>query len=478
MEARRHLAVVPADDAPGSPATGPEPAAVAVPADATLEGWGRLPVPGCELRSEDLERVTRGAVLTRGLGRSYGDSSLPPPGVLAVAGSALADRILMFDRGSGRLRAEAGLSLYALNQLSLPLGFFTPVTPGTQYVTLGGMVASDVHGKNHHVAGCFGQHVTALRMRLADDRIVECAPEGELSDLFWATVGGMGLTGHILEVELQLERIGSPWIWQESERIPDLDAFIVALRDAAKHWPMTMGWIDCLSRGESMGRGILMRGRWAEPSDSPPARAPRPKRRISMPFVLPELVLNRASMRLFNWAYYWRHLRRRRAGIVHPETFFYPLDAIRNWNRMYGPRGFTQYQCVVPEHERPGAARRFLELLTRRGGASFLCVIKDCGAQGRGLLSFPKPGISIALDIPVRDDTQSLVDALNELVIAEGGRMYLTKDAFTRAEHYAAMEPRLAEFMAVRRKYDPQLRLRSAQSVRMLGDGQSRKAHG
>jgi decaprenylphospho-beta-D-ribofuranose 2-oxidase len=189
-----------------------------------------------------------------------------------------------------------------------------------------------------------------------------------------------------------------------------------------------------------------------------------------MPIVLPQFVLNRLAIRAFNALLYRTHLRERTAGIVHPEPFFYPLDMILRWNKMYGPRGFTQYQCVLPRAAGPGAARRFLELLTSRGGASFLCVIKDCGAQGKGMLSFPMSGISIALDIPVRDDTQSLVDALNERVIAEGGRMYLTKDAFTRAEHFARMEPRLAAFDEVRRRWDPERRLKSAQSIRMLGD--------
>lgn len=444
----------------------PAPAVAAGPA--TLEGWGRVPLPGRELRSEDLERITADVPLTRGLARSYGDSSLPAPGDVVLAASPLADRILAFDEDTGRLRAEAGLSLHALNSLFLRRGWFPPVTPGTQYVTLGGMVASDVHGKNHHVAGCFGDHVTQLRMRVADGRILDCSPT-EHPDLFWATVGGMGLTGHILEVEFTMERVSSPWIWQESERIDDIDTYVERLEQNAATWPMTMGWIDCLSRGRGMGRGILMRGRWATPAEAPPA-PPQPKRRVAMPFVLPQLALNRLSIRAFNWLFWHKHFRRLVTGIVHPETFFYPLDMILHWNRMYGPRGFTQFQCVLPRSAGKDAARRFLELLTTKGGASFLCVIKDCGAEGRGMLSFPMAGVSIALDIAVRDDTQAIVDALNEKVIEMGGRIYLTKDGFTRAEHYRAMEPRLAAFEAVRRRWDPEGRFRSAQSVRVLGD--------
>ena len=433
-----------------------------------LSGWGRIPVPGREVRSEDLEALTEGAVLVRGLGRSYGDSSLPPPGHPVVAGSVLADRMLSFDPASGTLRAEAGLSLREMNRVFIPRGYFTPVTPGTEHVTLGGMVAADVHGKNHHRAGTFGNHVRALRMRVADGRIVECSRDVQ-PDLFRATVGGMGLTGHILEVEVPLVRIPSPWIVAESERIADIDAFIAGLKEAGREWPYTLGWIDCLSRGRNLGRGILMRGRFAEAHEAPP-HPPRPLPRLAVPFVLPAAVVSRAAVRAFNAFWYRRHVPRRRRGLTSPEWFFYPLDFIAHWNRMYGPRGFTQYQCVVPDAAGHGAARRFLELLTSRGGASFLCVIKDCGPEGIGLLSFPKPGISIALDLPITDHAQSLVDALNELVIAEGGRIYLAKDALTRREHFAAMEPRLAEWTRIRRRWDPEGRLRSAQSVRVLGD--------
>jgi decaprenylphospho-beta-D-ribofuranose 2-oxidase len=433
-----------------------------------LSGWGRVPVPGREVRSEDLEALTRDAVLCRGLGRSYGDSSLPPPSHPVVAGAALADRILAFDPATGVLRAEAGLSLREMNRIFLPRGFFAPVTPGTEYVTLGGMVAADVHGKNHHRAGCFGNHVRALRMRVADGRILECSREAE-PDLFRATVGGMGLTGHILEVEFPLIRVPSPWIVMESERIEDIDQFIAGLKAAGARWPYTLGWIDCLSRGKALGRGILMRGRFAEAAEAP-AHPPRPMRRLAVPFVLPGWVVGPWSVRAFNWLWYHRHVPRVKRGVVSPEWFFYPLDFVAHWNRMYGPRGFTQYQCVVPDAAGHGAARRFLELLTARGGASFLCVIKDCGPEGFGLLSFPRPGISIALDIPINDRTQSLVDALNELVIAEGGRIYLAKDALTRPEHFRKMEPRLAQWTRIRRQWDPSGRLRSAQSVRVLGD--------
>ena len=433
----------------------------------TLAGWGRLAVPGRERLDENLERAVRDLPLTRGLGRSYGDSSLPPPGAAEVAGSRLADRILAFDPNGGTLHAEAGLSLEELQRILLPRGWSSPVLTGTQYVTLGGMAASDVHGKNHHVAGTIGHHIERLRMRVADGRVLWCSRE-EHADLFVATLGGMGLTGHILEIVLRLERIPSPWIYQETERIADLDAFLAGLADAAEAWPMTMGWIDCLTRGRHMGRGILFRGRWAVPGEAPGA-LPQPLRRKSVPIDFPGWSLNPLSMRLFNFAYYWKHLPRQKSGIVHPTTFFHPLDAVRAWNRIYGRRGFTQHQSVIPKAAGARGVRRFFDVLTRLGAASFLCVIKDCGDEGEGLLSFPKPGISIALDIPMRSDTPEIVRLLNAAVIEEGGRIYLTKDAFTTAEEFRAMEPRLDAWLEIKRRWDPDDRLRSAQSVRLFG---------
>lgn len=438
---------------------GPEP---------MLYPWGGIPAPGREQLSEDLERLTQNAVLSRGLGRSYGDSSLPGHREDKVAGTVLANRILSFDPQTRVIRAEAGFCLMELNRLFLPQGLFSPVTPGTQFVTLGGMVASDVHGKNHHVAGCFGQHVRALRVRLADNRILECSPT-EHSELFYGCIGGMGLLGHILEVEFTLDRIPSPWIVMEAVRVPDIDAYLAALNEGATRWPMTMGWIDCVTSGRSLGRGIMMAGRWAEP-DEAPAHVPRTPRALTVPFDMPSFAVNPLTVKLFNIAYYWKQLPLKVTKRVAPAPFFYPLDAVLKWNRFYGRRGFTQYQCVIPRAAGAPAVRKFMELLTRLGGASPVCVIKDCGPEGKGLLSFPLEGTSIAVDIAITSGIQALVDALNEYVISVGGRVYLTKDRFTRPEHFRAMEPRLERFQAARDRWDPDRRLRSAQSVRLMGD--------
>lgn len=434
----------------------------------TLSAWGRVPAPGREILAEDLERATSGAALSRGLGRSYGDSSLPARADDRVIGTILANRILGFDPVSGVIRVEAGLALAELNRLFMPRGWFSPVTPGTKFVTIGGMVASDVHGKNHHCEGCFGAHVRSMRLRLADGDVVECSPD-EHSDLFYGTIGGMGLLGHILEVEFTLHRIPTRWLWTHSERVPDIDTFLSALGRTAPEWPMTMGWIDCLNRGRSMGRGILMAGRWATAEEAP-AKPPSDPLKLTFPFELPNWALNPITASLFNTLYYWRHLRKSRSGMVAPDPFFYPLDAIQHWNRAYGSRGFTQYQCVLPRAAGSEAVREFMTLLTKLGGASPLCVIKDCGPEGKGVLSFPLEGTSIAVDMAVSPHLQGIVDHLNEFVIATGGRIYLTKDRFTRAEHFAQMEPRLPMFMSLREKWDPMRRLRSAQSCRLFGD--------
>ncbi len=434
-----------------------------------LAGWGNHPLGrGAEIANEDLERASLDATLARGLGRSYGDASLPLPGKTVVA-TPPANRFLAFDKETGVMRAEAGVTVEEIFRLLLPRGWFVPVTPGTKYVTLGGMVAADVHGKNHHRDGTFGNHVRELKLRVADGRIVDCSPTVE-PELFAATIGGMGLTGHILEVTFTMAKVASPWIWCESEGVPDIETFIDRLAEAAAGWPMTMGWIDCLSTGKNLGRGVIYRGRWATP-DEAPKRAWKPKPTITMPVMLPSFSINKLTTSAFNALYYaWNG--RVRKGVIHPEAFFYPLDAILHWNRFYGRAGFTQYQCVIPHAAGKKAARRFMEVVAEKGGASPLCVIKDCGAEGLGTLSFPKPGISIAIDFPVRPWTQGVIDALNEIVLGEGGRIYLAKDAFTRKDHFERMEPRLAAFQAVRRRWDPEGRLGSQLGARLLDGAQ------
>jgi decaprenylphospho-beta-D-ribofuranose 2-oxidase len=433
-----------------------------------LSGWGRTFVPGREVRSENLPVVTRNAVLTRGLGRSYGDASLPPANTLEVVGSTLADRILGFDAETGVLRAEAGLVLSDMNRLFLPRGFFTPVTPGTRFVTLGGMVASDVHGKNHHVDGTIGRHVQRLLVQTATGRVVECSRDHE-PELFLATLGGMGLTGHILEVQLKLQQVPSPWIYRESFKVDNLDELLAKLKDAGKQWPFTVAWIDTIATGKNLGRGILYVGRWAEKNEAPEALPKPQKQLLTLPFPLPSGLLNRFTIAMFNRLVYYAHSKPHKQDICDPDTFFYPLDKVRHWNLAYGNAGVTQHQAVIPDEAGPAGVRRLIELLAETGSSSFLSVIKDCGPEGEGLISFPRPGMSLALDIPITPRTQEVIDRLNRHVLDCGGRIYLTKDGFTRRDDFRAMEPRLAQFMAVKEKWDPEHRIHSALSDRLFG---------
>ena len=442
-----------------------------------LEGWGRLAAPGRESLSEDLESLTESAVLTRGLGRAYGDAALPPAGVDTVAGSRRADRILSFDPGTGLLRAEAGLSLLELNRLLLSRGRFVPVSPGTQHVTLGGMVAADVHGKNHHRAGTFGAHVRSLRMRVADGRILDVSREEE-PELFRATLGGMGLTGHILEVAVTLDAVPSPWLVTRVRRYPSLEPLAEALLEAGGEWPLTAAWVDGLAAGARTGRGVVLAGRWAEPAEAP-ERRPRTGSLASVPFDAPELLLNRLSIRAFNALYHHRHPRRAKTAVGPYTSFFYPLDVLGDWNRLYGRRGFVQYQCVLPRERGISGLVRFWERMHALDGFPYLVVLKDFGDEGEGTLSFPRPGFTLALDFPYRGErTRDLVAGLDREVREQGGRIYLAKDALSTAESFAAMEgDRLERFLAVKRRWDPDDRLRSRQSDRLgltrgrAGDG-------
>lgn len=432
-------------------------------------GWGRHPrMDARQTRDEDLERASRGGALFRGLGRSYGDASLPARSGGEVVSTTRADRILAFDPATGLLRAEAGLSLAELTRVFLPRGFAAPVFTGTGFVTLGGMVAADVHGKNHHTAGSFGRHVRKLRMRVADGRLLEISDTNE-PELFLATQGGMGLTGQILEVEVQLRRIPSGWLRAESRAYPDIDALVAALRESSQRSPYTATWSDTTARGAALGRGILITGDWVEPPAAP-ADPPRWGPPIDLPIEFPSWLIGTWSLPAWN-SFYYHVNKRTRVSVQGPRPFFHPLDVVGHWNRAFGKRGFTQYQCVVPVDRDPGIVRRLFEILVRMGGASPITVVKDFGAEGRGLLSFPRPGITLTLDIPMRGaKTQALVDRLNDEVAAAGGRIYLAKDALTRAEHFRAMEPRLALWNEVRRKWDPEAKLKSALSVRLLGD--------
>ena len=438
---------------------------------APVSGWGRFPVrSGLVATPERLALPRPGArVVPRGLGRSYGDAALPVAPDDVVVQTARADRILAFDPDTGRLCCEAGLTLSEIIRLFLPRGWFPPVTPGTRFVTVGGCVACDVHGKNHHRDGSFGRHVERLRLLLADGTAVECGPREE-RELFLATVGGMGLTGLILDVTLRLAPVESGWIVLETEGVGSLAEMVDGLRAAGEGWPYTVGWIDCLARGRGLGRGVLMRGRHATRAEAGGRVVPA-RRALRVPVDGPGWLLSPFLMRAFNTLYYWRHGGRARRRLVSYEEFFYPLDGVLDWNRLYGRRGFLQYQCALPRAGGLAPLAALMERLAGAGAASFLAVIKDLGPAGDAYLSFPIEGMTLSLDLPYRGAaTEALVHDLNAQVLAAGGRVYLAKDAVTRAEDFQRMMPRLPEWRAVRDRWDPGHRFRTAQSVRVLGD--------
>jgi FAD/FMN-containing dehydrogenase len=361
------------------------------------------------------------------------------------------------------------LSLADVLRVFVPRGWFPPVTPGTKFVTVGACVACDVHGKNHHRDGSFGNFLERLVLVTADGRRVECGPARE-RELFLATVGGMGLTGLIVEVTLKLRRVESPWIVLETVGVDGLETMLAGLKRSADDWPYTVGWIDCLARGREVGRGVLMRGRHATAMEAAGRRRPRGLP-LTVPVDAPEWLLNPLFMRWFNYLYYRLHGGTLRRRLVTHERFFYPLDAVGQWNRLYGRRGLLQYQCVLPRAAGAAPLVAILDRLGAAGAASFLAVIKDCGPASDAYLSFPMEGTTLALDLAYRGaPTEALIHELNTVVIAHGGRVYLAKDAVTRPEDFARMMPRLAEWRAVRDRWDPGHRFRSAQSVRLLGD--------
>lgn len=392
-------------------------------------------------------------VLAYGLGRSYGDSCLNPDGLL-ISTRGL-DRLLGFDPASGLVRCEAGVSLAEL--LATVCGrpapgggiWYLPVTPGTRFVTVGGAIANDVHGKNHGVAGSFGRHVAALELLRSDGTRLTCSPDRD-RDLFAATVGGLGLTGLILEATVQLARVEGALLEVEDLRLDDLEDFYT-VAESSVGWTYTVAWVDCLARGRGLGRGIFSRARHVAGASAPPPAAPR----LSVPVTPPVSPLNRLTLRAVN-ALLWRRLgpHGRRLRLVPAETFLYPLDAIGGWNRLYGPRGFRQYQCVLPEPVAPDAVRRLLETIARAGQGSFLAVLKTLGSLASpGLLSFPMPGTTLALDFPeCGGATLDLLASLDRIVLEAGGRLYPAKDGRMPAAVFRAGFPEWQHFAE---KVDP-----------------------
>lgn len=377
-------------------------------------------------------------ILPYGNGRSYGDVCLNDGGVLIDARPL--DRFIHFDREQGVLRCEAGVLLSEILELAVPAGWFLTVTPGTQFVTIGGAIANDVHGKNHHRVGTFGCNVRRFELLRSDGTRLVCSP-GENNGWFRASIGGLGLTGLITWAEIQLQPVSSPYIRQETVRYSCLDDFFDLSAASDEDFEYTVAWLDCLARGKRLGRGLLVRGNSAREL---PSRLPgHPARLLTVPVTPPVSLINHWSLKSFNTLYYHRHHQAGKVKLVHYAPFFYPLDAVRNWNRIYGPRGFLQYQCVVPYSEGRAAIKAILERIAASGTGSFLAVLKIFGDKpSPGILSFPKPGITLALDFPNQGHkTFTLLDRLDQVVMSAKGAVYPAKDARMSAESFQTYFP-------------------------------------
>ena len=428
-----------------------------------ISSWGRLGFWEHDVRAlydrQQINRQLKGNLpgIAYGMGRSYGDVCLNPNGLLWTTTGL--DRFIGLNQDTGRLVCEAGVLLRDIQRLAIPRGWILAVTPGTQMVTVGGAIANDVHGKNHHVSGCFGDHIQRITLARTDGSLIKCGPDLQ-PEWFAATLGGLGLTGVITEVEIQLRPVAGPWLNTETVPFNNLEEFFHLADSSEINWEHTVSWIDCMSRGET--RGIFMR---ANSTNAHPRPEPRPRRR-KMPFAPPLSLVNRLSLRPFNAAYF--NLKKWQAGkgISHYQPFFYPLDSLAGWNKMYGPKGFFQYQSVVPRNAGRDAVQAMLGEIARSGQGSFLAVLKTFGDRhSQGMMSFPQPGVTLALDFTNNgEQTLRLFERLDAIVREAQGRIYMAKDARMPRDLFESGYPRLNEFLKFR---DPGIS--SAMSRRLMG---------
>ena len=406
-----------------------------------FESWGRYPRLSAEVRplfwKEDFppSHVSSPKMLAVGMGRSYGDVCLLQNGTLLRTPNL--DRLISFDAQTGLLRCEAGVTLAEILDFAVPRGWFLPVSPGTKYVTVGGAIANDIHGKNHHVAGTFGLHTPCFELIRSDGTHMVCSAS-ENPDWYAATIGGMGLTGLISWAEVQMRPIVSRRIRYQSTQFVGLEEFVALSRASTQEY--SVAWIDCVAQGRNFARGIFIQG---EHEENPGPLTPLAKPKIALPFDLPAFALNRSSVGAFNTLYYHKQITKQRAGFTDYEPFFYPLDRILQWNRLYGRQGLLQFQCVLPWASDSMGMVQLLKAITASGLGSFLAVIKVFGdVVSPGMMSFPMPGITLALDFPIRREVSfDLLDRLAAITAEFRGRMYPAKDACMSAVHFQQFYP-------------------------------------
>lgn len=422
-----------------------------------LSGWGRYPVVESKTLGLDRQSWWLQPFISLGNARSYGDA--------ALASYHLPmrryNRMRAFDEQSGLLTCEAGVLLADIIEVFLPRGWFLSITPGTKLITLGGAIASDVHGKNHHVQGCFSQCVAWLDLLLPNNEIKRCSTT-ENSDLFHATCGGMGLTGVILRAAFYLKPVRSQWINQTTIKTANLKQTFAAF-EQNQQATYSVAWIDCLAKGDQLGRSLLMLGEFAEDSDL----AYQPKTKKTIPFDFPSFALNSWSVKAFNTLYYAKTSGRQTKQKVDVDTFFYPLDAINNWNRIYGKDGFVQFQFILPKVVSFEGLTQVLKRISQSGMGSFLAVLKLYGAANKNLLSFPLEGYSLALDFKMQVGLPEFISELTDQVVALGGRVYLAKDALLSKEQFERSYPNVAQFRKLREELSLNNHFQSLQSQRL-----------
>lgn len=437
-----------------------------------ITNWGKFPmIEGSLVQPNTQKQLTReaetGGWIARGMGRCYGDSSLSG----LMLGSGRLNRFLEFDEAKGILTCEAGVTFEDILAVFVPRGWFPPVTPGTKFVSMGGAIASDVHGKNHHKEGSISNYILSFELLTAKGELLNCS-RNENSELFWATLGGMGLTGFVLRLRLQLKKIETSHIRVSSYKTRNL-AETLALLNEFETATYTVAWTDCLQKGNSLGRSLFMQGEHASLSELTgkiPAEkvlAVPQKLKLTVPFDFPAFALNAFSVKAFNFLYYNKQLSKSKTFLSDYDSFFYPLDAIYHWNRIYGKRGFTQYQFVIPKENGYEGLKHIIEKIAFHKMGSFLVVLKTFGKQESPYLGFPREGYTLAMDFPIEARLFPFLDELDKIVLAYGGRVYLTKDVRLSPETFAQMYPNLPKFQQLLRNLDPERRIRSLQSERL-----------